>query len=117
MYRRDGEKLHCRDGEQAENFSASQGVEQAGFSAQDGSEDVEDSCRRAGDVPGFWSRAEDVGYFWSRALAPGRACCSRGDEGAYGSRHGYTSCTSVYSSLCKLRGARSNQQWTLLSQQ
>ena len=53
MYRRDDEKLHCRDGEQAEHFSASQGAEQAGFSAQDGSEDVEDSCRRAGDVPGF----------------------------------------------------------------
>jgi len=41
MYRRDDEKLHCRDGEQAEHFSASQGAEQAGFSAQDGSEDVE----------------------------------------------------------------------------
>ena len=53
MYRRDDEKLHCRDGEQAEHFSASQGAEQAGISAQDGSEDVEDSCRRAGDVPGF----------------------------------------------------------------
>ena len=50
MYRRDGAKLHCRDGEQAEHFSASQGAEQAGFSAQDGSEDVEDSCCRAGDV-------------------------------------------------------------------
>ena len=49
MYRRDDEKLHCRDGDQAEHFSASQGAEQAGFSAQDGSEDVEDSCRRAGD--------------------------------------------------------------------
>ena len=59
MYRRDDEKLHCRDGEQAEHFSASQGAEQAGFSAQDGSEDVEDSCCRAGDVPGFWSRAEE----------------------------------------------------------
>ena len=53
MYRRGDEKLHCRDGEQAEHFSASQGAEQAGFSAQDGSEDVEDSCCRAGDVPGF----------------------------------------------------------------
>ena len=50
MYRRDDEKLHYRDGEQAEHFSASQGAEQAGFSAQDGSEDVEDSCCRAGDV-------------------------------------------------------------------
>jgi hypothetical protein len=29
MYRRDDEKLHCRDGEQAEHFSASQGAEQA----------------------------------------------------------------------------------------
>jgi hypothetical protein len=90
MYRRDDEKLHCRDGEQAEHFSASQGAEQAGFSAQDGSEDVEDSCRRAGDVPGFWSRAEDVGYFWSGASAPGRTCCSRRDEGANGSRHDHT---------------------------
>ena len=54
MYRRDDEKLHCRDGEKAEHFSASQGAEQAGFSAQGGSEDVEDSCRRAGDAPGFW---------------------------------------------------------------
>jgi len=43
MYRRDDEKLHCRDGEQAEHFSASQGAEQAGFLAQDGSEDAEDS--------------------------------------------------------------------------
>ena len=51
MYRRDDEKLHCRDGEQAEHFSASQGAEQAGFSAQGGSEDVEDLCRRAGNVP------------------------------------------------------------------
>ena len=41
MYRRDDEKLHCRDGEQAEHFSASQGAEQAGFSAQDGSRDLE----------------------------------------------------------------------------
>jgi hypothetical protein len=38
MYRRDDEKLHYRDGEQAEHFSASQGAEQAGFSAQDGSD-------------------------------------------------------------------------------
>jgi hypothetical protein len=29
MYRRDDDKLHCRDGEQAEHFSASQGAEQA----------------------------------------------------------------------------------------
>ena len=50
MYRRADEKLHCRDGE---HFSASQGAEQAGFLAQDGSEDAEDSCRRAGDVPDF----------------------------------------------------------------
>ena len=72
MYRRDDEKLHYRDGEQAEHFSASQGEEQAGFSAQDGSEDGEDSCRRAGDVPGFWSRAadEDVGYFSSKEEFP-----------------------------------------------
>jgi len=40
------------------------GTERGGFSAQDGSEDAEDSCRRARDVPGFWSRAEDDGYFW-----------------------------------------------------
>ena len=87
MYRRDDEKL---DGEQAEHFSASQGAEQAGFSAQGGSEDVEDSCCRAGDVPGFWSRAEAVGYFWSGASAPGRACCSRRNKGANGSRHGHS---------------------------
>jgi len=34
--------LHLRDGEQAIHFSASQGAEQAGFSAQDGTEDAED---------------------------------------------------------------------------
>jgi hypothetical protein len=44
MYRRDDEKLHCRDGEQAEHFSASQGAEHAGFSAQDGSEDRHYFC-------------------------------------------------------------------------
>jgi hypothetical protein len=48
MSRRDDEKLHCRDEEQAEHFRASQGAEQAGFSAQDGSQDVEDSCCLAG---------------------------------------------------------------------
>ena len=48
------------DGGQAVHFSASQGAEQAGFSAQNGSEGVEDSCRRAGDVPELWSRAEEV---------------------------------------------------------
>jgi len=108
MYRRDDEKLHCRDGEQAEHFSASQGAEQAGFSAQDCSEDFEDSCRRTGDVPGFWSRAEDVGYFWSGASAPGRACCSRRDEGAHGSRHGHTSCASVPCATSEVPAATNN---------
>jgi len=74
MYRRDGEKLNCRDGQQVEHFSARQGAEQAGFSAQNGSEGAEDSCRRAGDVPDLWSRADDAEDFWSRASAPGRAC-------------------------------------------
>jgi len=46
MYRRDDEKLQCRDGDQTEHFSASQGAEQAGFSAQNGSEEVKDSCSR-----------------------------------------------------------------------
>jgi len=80
MYRRDDEKLHYRDGEQAEHFSASQGAEQAGFSAQDFSEDVEDSCRRTGDVPGFWSRAEDVGYFWTIDNNGGTTCMVRRDK-------------------------------------
>ena len=63
MYRRDGKKLRYRDGEQAGHFSASQGAEQAGFLAQDSSEDAADSCCRAGDVPVFWSQADDVGDF------------------------------------------------------
>jgi len=37
MYRRDDEKLQYRDGDQANHFSASQGAEQAGFSAQNSS--------------------------------------------------------------------------------
>jgi len=51
MYRRDGAKLHYRDGEETGHFSASQEAEQAGFSAQDDTEDDEDPCRRAKDVP------------------------------------------------------------------
>jgi len=44
MYRRDDEKLQCRDGDQAGHFSASQGAEPAGFSAQNSSAEVKDSC-------------------------------------------------------------------------
>ena len=73
MYRRDDEKLQCRDGDQAEHVSASQGAEQAGFSAQNGSAEIKDSWSRAEDVKVFWSRAGDVGDFWSRASAQGRA--------------------------------------------
>jgi hypothetical protein len=61
MYHRDDEELHCRGGEQAEHFSASQGTELICFSAQNSLAEVEDSCRRAEDAPETWSRAEDVG--------------------------------------------------------
>jgi len=44
MYRPDDEKLQCRDGDQAEHFSASQGAEPAGFSAPNSSAEVKDSC-------------------------------------------------------------------------
>jgi len=74
MYRRDDVKLQCRDGDQAEYFSASQGAEPAGFSAQNSSAEVKDSYSRAEDAIVFWSRAEDAGDFWSRASVEGRAC-------------------------------------------
>ena len=52
MYRRDDEKLQCRDGDQANHFSASQGAEPAGFSAQNSSTEDKDSCSRAEHVFG-----------------------------------------------------------------
>jgi hypothetical protein len=42
------------------HFSASQGAEQTGFSAQNRSAEVEDLCSRAEDVQIFWSRGRRV---------------------------------------------------------
>ena len=78
MYSRDDEKLQCRDGDQAGHFSASQGAEPAGFSAQNSSAEVKDSCSRAEHVQVFgsrtvkvcWRRAEDVAPLRGRFDSP-----------------------------------------------
>ena len=49
MYRRDDEISQCRDGDQAEHYTTSQGAEQAGFSVQNGSAEVK-KIKNAGDT-------------------------------------------------------------------
>jgi len=67
MYRRDDEKLHCRDGEQAEHFSASQGAEQAGFSAKEqlSAQWARWTCRASA-----WSVVKEHGSQLHSILAP-----------------------------------------------
>ena len=53
MYRRGDEKVQYRDGVEAVHFLASQKAKKIGFSAQNGSAEVEDSCSRAEHVEAF----------------------------------------------------------------
>ena len=69
MYRRDDEKSQCRDGVQAGYFSASQGAEPAGFSAQNSSAEVKASCSRAEHVKS--SGAEQLKFSGAEQMTTG----------------------------------------------